>query len=202
MNITKSGYTIVDNFIPTDVANRLYDIWDSENQWDRLDQVRENHYKHVFKFKREELPSESEIYKAKFWRSDALRYNDEVNKIFKDVFVDRISEVVDTDVLNYELSCMKCERGDYYRTHIDGWQGDYNIIYYINKKWSWDWGGLLHVVEDKKDGYFETILPKFNRLVILHNKKFKCPHFVSTVSEYANCPRYTLASWVNLQKDK
>tara|TARA_R110002051_G_scaffold191236_1_gene260011 strand:- start:1618 stop:2226 length:609 start_codon:yes stop_codon:yes gene_type:complete len=202
MDITKSGYTIIDNFLPVDIATRLYEIYSAEENWERQDQYRKDHYKHVFKFTRPELPKETEAYRAKFWRSEALKNNAEINKIYETAFVNRIEDAIKTSVVSHKLSCMKCERGDYYRTHIDGWQGDYNSIFYINKDWTWDWGGLLHVVEDKEDGYFETILPKFNRLVILHNDKFKCPHFVTPVNEYAEYSRYTLASWINLKEQK
>ena len=44
------------------------------------------------------------------------------------------------------------EKGDYYRVHLDGWQGKLNTIYYLNTDWKWDWGGLLHVVKDN-DGF-------------------------------------------------
>ena len=202
MDITKSGYTIIDNFLPVNIAEELYKIYSKEENWQRHDQYRKDHYKHVFKFNRPELPKESESYRAKFWRSDELKQNKEVNKIYETEFVHRIEKNIKSPVTSHELSCMKLTQGDYYRTHIDGWQGKYNSIYYVNKNWTWDWGGLLHVVEDKKDGYFETILPKFNRLVILHNDKFKCPHFVSPVNEYAINPRYTLASWINLKKEE
>jgi Rps23 Pro-64 3,4-dihydroxylase Tpa1-like proline 4-hydroxylase len=128
-----------------------------------------------------------------------LKSNTELNKIYEKEFVHRIQAAIKTSVDNYELSCMKCDCGDYFRAHVDGWQGNFNTIFYANKDWTYDWGGLLHVVEDKDNGYFETITPKFNRLVILYNDKFKCPHFVTPVTEYAQNSRYTLASWINLK---
>lgn len=200
MDITDSGYLVIDDFLPIDLAESIHNIFLQEDDWQRYDQYRKDHYKHVFKFHRDELPNETEAYRAKFWRSDSLKANSDLNEIFKKEFVHRIENAIKTSVNSYELSCMKCEQGDYYRTHIDGWQGDFNIIYYANKDWIYDWGGLLHVVEDKQDGYFETVMPKFNRLVILYNEKFKCPHFVTPVTEYARNARYTLASWINLTK--
>jgi len=200
MDINDKGYTVIDNFLPIEVAKRLYKIYSEEPNWELNVQVRENHYKHVFKFNHPELPHESESYKAKFWRSDELKENIEVNKIYNSYFPDGIKAALDIDVTSYALSCMQMKKGNYYRTHVDGWQGEYNSIFYINQDWVYDWGGLLHVVEDKEDGYFETILPKFNRLVILHNEKFKCPHFVTPINEYALHPRYTLCSWINLNK--
>ena len=199
MDITKSGYLIIDNFLPIDIAESIYQIYSREEDWERQDQYRKDHYKHVFKFNRPGLPTPDESYKAKFWRSDSLKHNSSLNEIYKLEFLHRIENAIQTTVMNYKLSCMKCESGDYYRIHVDGWQGDFNTIFYANKDWTYDWGGLLHVVEDKDNGYFETIMPKFNRLVILYNDKFKCPHFVTPVTEYAQCPRYTLASWINLK---
>ena len=149
----EKGYTIIDNFLPSHVIDKLYKLYQTETDWERLDQYRKDHYKHVFKFDRKELPSSDEAYRAKFWRSDVLKNNKEIIDIYKNEFVHRIESHLDIKMSHYDLSCMKCESGDYYRAHIDGWQGEYNSIFYVNKKWTWDWGGLLHIVEDKENGY-------------------------------------------------
>jgi hypothetical protein len=41
------------------------------------------------------------------------------------------------------------------------------------------------------------IFPKFNRALIMNNtlEKFKFPHFISHVADYAQDPRYTLITF-------
>ena len=75
------------------------------------------------------------------------------------------------------------------------------FIYYINQKWMWDWGGIFHLdtaSEDIDDSdSVVPIFPKFNRALIMNNtlEKFKFPHFISHVADYAQDPRYTLITF-------
>ena len=67
------------------------------------------------------------------------------------------------------------------------------ITFYLNKNWCWDWGGILHIgVEDDS---LNSIFPKYNRLVVHDMKKFRFPHFISPVTDYAKSSRYTIVSF-------
>jgi len=75
------------------------------------------------------------------------------------------------------------------RTHIDDYAGKVGFILYLNRNWSWDWGGLLSIAaaDDLVVEY-----PLFNRLVVIAHEKFRLPHFVSTISEFALNERHTI----------
>ena len=190
------GFAIIDDFLPLDVTEKLIKIYNENVEWKRQEQTREGHYKHVFKFKSDLLPGEDEEYKAKFWRWDYEKGAPDIEAIYKEHFKPSIEKHLNTEIIEYEISCMKMDKGDYYRAHLDGWQGKLNTIYYLKEDWKWDWGGLLHIVEDSDSSDVETIMPKFNRMVILNNEKFRAPHFVTTINEYSKECRSTLCSWI------
>ena len=43
------GYTVIDDFLPTNVAKKIHDLFVSEQTWELKHQVREHHFEHVFK---------------------------------------------------------------------------------------------------------------------------------------------------------
>jgi hypothetical protein len=193
----KDGYVVVDNFLPSDIANRLNEMYRSESEWNQVDQVRERHYTHVFKTKAECLPRDDEKYMAKFGRSKALEGSEEFNKIYNDIIKPTISKALNINLTIFDTRCYRLLPGDLYRTHIDDYAGDVGLIYYINKRWVWDWGGILHVCQDdeKADSSITSVLPKFNRAVLINHKVFRFPHFISSVEQFALEPRYTIISF-------
>ena len=74
--------------------------------------------------------------------------------------------------------CYRLQKGDFIRTHIDDFIGDIGCIYYENKDWIWDWGGIFHFgLEDPNDDSITAVFPKSNRVVFVNHGKFKFPHF-------------------------
>jgi Rps23 Pro-64 3,4-dihydroxylase Tpa1-like proline 4-hydroxylase len=189
------GYTVLDNFLPFEYAKKLQDLYINETSWDRFEQHRQGHYGHVFKTDSIHLPKDDEPYIAKFNRSENLENHIDVQDIFKNYFVPFLKSSSPFDLDKFDVRCYKLDKGDYYRTHIDDYSGNINLIYYINEKWMWDWGGMLNVVDDNNIEFNKQILPKFNRVVLLNNKVFRSPHFVSAVQEYAQFPRYSIVSF-------
>lgn len=189
------GYSIIDDFLPEEDAIKINDLFNSEKSWDHHSQIRKTHFSHVFKTNSPYLPKEDEFYSAKFNRSEELERNTYIQNIFNQKFIKLLDEVSPFELDEYDIRCYKLDKGDYYRTHIDDYNGHVNLIYYVNQKWMWDWGGILSVTSDTDYDFCKQILPKFNRVVLLNNKVFRSPHFVTAVQEYAQNSRFTIVSF-------
>ncbi len=189
------GYTAVDNFLPEKIAREIFDIYSKNKVWELQDQVREAHYQHVFATKNPHLPRPNEIYKARFDRARELEKSEFIQSTFKKYFVPKLNEISKKNLLNYDIRCYRLQPGHFYRTHIDDYVAAVGLNYYLNPEWVFDWGGLLHVASNDDLDFIDTIFPKFNRIVLLNHEKFRFPHFVSTVSEYALKPRYTVIAF-------
>ena len=187
----EKGYVVVDNFLPLSVADKLETLFTAQKDWKYLDQIRENHYKHAFKTDSIFFPDEDDVYLAKFWISNKL-YLD-IENIFNEFFKPKLNEISNSEPLEFDTRCYKLESGDFYRTHVDDYAGIIGSTFYLNKKWCWDWGGILHIGE--KDDSLTSIFPKYNRLIVHDMKKFRFPHFISPVTDYAKCTRYTIVSF-------
>lgn len=192
----EKGYVVIDNFLPEKEANELNALYVAQKEWEIIDQIREKHYQHVFATKSEFLPKGDEYYMARFGRSRELEKTETVNRIYKDFFIPQLNKYSQSELKNFDIRCYNLNAGDFYRTHIDDYAGSIGCVYYLNKRWIWDWGGLLHVTSYEGDADdVQTIFPKFNRAVLLDHKKFKFPHFVSAVSSFAKEPRFSIVSF-------
>ena len=194
-DLNTKGFTCLDNVLPLDLANQLHELYIQEQEWNLLDQVRENHYSHVFKSPNLFLPQEGETYSARFNRSNNLENNEVIKNTFNNFLVPILKGISPFEMSSYDVRCYKLDSGDHYRTHVDDYAGTINMIYYVNKEWRWDWGGILNVLSHDDLEFCESVFPKFNRLVLLNNKIFRAPHFVSTVEKYALNPRYSIVSF-------
>jgi len=185
------GLEVIDNFLPVDVANHLETLYTKDDGWELIDQVRETHYQHVFKNDSEYFPNEDEHYMARFKRSEQLER--EISDIFDEYFKPKLISFSQKKLLEFDTRCYKLDHEDFYRTHIDDYAGTVGCVYYLNKRWCWDWGGILHIGE--RDDELTSIFPKFNRIVIHDMKKFRFNHFISPVANYAKQARYSIVSF-------
>jgi len=194
-NLNTKGFTIIDNVLPLELAEEIYNVYCKETEWNLFNQVRENHYSHIFKSPNPFLPQEGEVYSAKFNRSSNLENLNLIKNTFNNILVPLLKAISPFCVDEFDVRCYKLDKNDYYRTHVDDYAGTINLIYSVNKEWRWDWGGILNVLSHDDLELCESIFPKFNRVVLLNNKVFRSPHFVSSVESFALNPRYSIVSF-------
>jgi hypothetical protein len=198
LNTTKqkydnTGIVIIDDFLDSDTANKLHNLFGECNDFDSIDQVRENHYNTVIKNSVSSLPDVDEVYTAKFNKSTTLNKHP-IFQIFMNEIKSISNSLNDEKIKFYTKPlCYKMNAGNHMRTHVDLYAGEFGYTYYLTKNWKWDWGGIVNYYIEEEDTIY-PILPKFNRLV-LRNEKIKLHHHVSVINEYALENRYTINGW-------
>ena len=194
-DLNNNGFAILDNALPLELANNINEIYTQPNEWEHINQVRENHYSTILKSSNTLLPHHNEHYSAKFNRSKNLELIDIIQNTFNKYFIPLLKKVSPFEMNEFSVRCYKLDKTDYYRSHNDDYAGTVNFIYYVNKEWRWDWGGILNILSHTDEEYCQSVFPKFNRIVLLNNKTFKAPHFVSSVEKFALNPRYSIVSF-------
>jgi len=194
------GYFIIDDFLDLEDAKIFQEFFLNANNWIKYEQAHDGSYgkgkygKYNCNF--EGFPTEKEWYFAKFWRSKQLE--NEIEDTYRRLFSNKLSNLTNTNLGNFDIRCNKLQIGDHYRIHNDGWQSDIGCVYFVNDDWLWDWGGILHM---KIEDTIESIIPRFNRLVVFNNMKFNTFHWVSPVTDWAKYERYSLICF-NSEDDK
>ena len=106
---------------------------------------------------------------------------------------------------NYESHFAVYQTGDFYKKHLDAFQGDNNrklsVVTYLNPEWDADNGGELVLFEatDKNTDWQNTpiltkIAPQFGCTVIFLSEDF--PHEVLPTQQL----RYSIATWFRLNQ--
>lgn len=97
--------------------------------------------------------------------------------------------------LNLILSLTKMPPGGHYRIHNDEYTCRYGFVWYLNKDWKWDWGGLLLTVNEI--GCANVVRPVYNNLIFLeHAKNNNNWHCVTKVESFAKEPRMSIIGFI------
>ena len=101
-------------------------------------------------------------------------------------------------LFSYESHYARYLPGEYYRRHLDSFQGEANrlvsTVLYLNPGWSPDDGGELLIYEPEADESFARVTPSFGTLVTFLSEVF--PHEVLP----ARRTRYSVAGWYRLNQ--
>jgi hypothetical protein len=180
--------TVRRNFLPEAEATELAQLYETATDWATEKQSFVYGGSHLSgggkdkyqSFASDRLPTVGESYYASFDLSPGLTKHPAV-----------LAAVAKIGGSTYR--CYRMGPGQGFRVHIDDYfKGRFSHVLYLNRRWVWDWGGLLHVVsEDGQSG--EVVFPEFNTLATMDYAEKKVPHFASFITSWAREPRYVLA---------
>lgn len=187
-----AGMAVFEQALPALIAEEVRMKFQNA-EYERIDQIREHHYEHVFKTESPFLPKPGEHYIARFWRSRSLESGVFLQQFFVDYLRPTLQDLSGTHSEKVDLRAYKMTDGDQFRVHIDDYAGPVGFIYYLSKNWKWDWGEILMTA--KGDDMVPS-LPKFNQLIVLNHGKSRPPHMVTPVASFAAEPRYMLVGFL------
>lgn len=188
----EDGYLVIDNFLDSNSIEELAIIFNKNNAWERKNQIREKHYDHVFRDSDKLTPDPFEIYSSAFWRSEQLEKDPYLKSLYQENIIKKLELITNNEFKNFDLRCHKMLDGDYYRSHCDDYAADIGLILYLSQNWKYDWGGILNISKNEE---VVSIVPKYNRAVIIWHKDFRLQHCVSHIADYALEPRYSLTTF-------
>lgn len=166
-------------YLPREEADGLRELWDLTRDWARESQESTYGPSHQ-SFSAGGLPQDGESYVASFERSASLEDHQMVRNVV-------------SGLRGTSHRCYRLLAGDGFRVHVDDYFGrSMSHVLYLSPRWEWDWGGLLHVLDDDGERC-EVVLPEMNLLVTTSHEGGRTPHFVSRVAPWAASPRYMLS---------
>ena len=189
----RQGMTIVEEALPLAVAEEARAQFVGA-EYELIDQVRENHYEHVFATHSPYLPKPGEHYLARFRRARNLEAGPFLRPFYAAHIKPVLESISGSRSEKVDLRAYKMIEGDHQRVHIDEYAGPVGFIYYMSKGWKWDWGGLLLTAQGEE---MTASLPKFNQLIVLNHGKARPPHCVTPVTPFAREPRYMLVGFAS-----
>lgn len=188
----ETGFTVVSNAVPHEFALEARQLF-LEANWNKVDQFRPDHFKHVFKTNNPLLPREEEAYIAKFSRAYDLEKDNRMREIVREHIRPILETISLRPARSFDIRALKMDHGDLMRVHIDDYAGDVGFIWYLCSQWIWDWGGILTCAVE--EGKAESAIPQFNQLVVINHSQRRVPHWVTPIADYAKESRLTIVGF-------
>lgn len=185
------------NIFPNKIAEEIHEKFVKETKWERIEQVREKHYSHVFKNDSSFLPDEDEKYLSSFFRSDKLSQDDLISKCINNHIIKKIEKDYNKKISNIDIRCHYFGVGDFFRIHFDNYAGSLAVTINLSKNWKWDWGGFLCVPYGDNYENLSCLFPEWNSMNILDNTLDFSPHFVTPIQNFAKGKRYTITIFIS-----
>jgi Rps23 Pro-64 3,4-dihydroxylase Tpa1-like proline 4-hydroxylase len=185
------------NIFPPKVVEKIYLLFRKNKNWNKINQFKPKHYSHVFKSKSFFLPDSSEVYIAKFFKSEKLSRNKFILEALQNYIYPKIEKIFKFNITVTDVRCHKFNNNDFLRTHFDDYASSYAVTINLNKNWKWDWGGLLCVPYGKNFSRLHSLAPMWNTMNVLTSNNIKrSPHFVTSLQPFVKKPRYTITIFI------
>jgi len=184
------------NFVPDDITLRVRQrLLDSRNYTDARQCAwfpydKDNIHKADF------IPND-DYYTAVWEEHYEIKTDKDVECVVENYVKPKIFELTGfSDFKRCFLSITRMPSGGHYRLHRDNNHADFGFVWYLNKNWKYDWGGLLITVN--KDGTASVKRPIYNNLIILDHRfsNFDNWHFVNRVEHHAKEPRMSILGFL------
>jgi len=193
----KEYYFILENFLDDNFINEIYKTITTEDKWlyttnrgnekikhnnnliERRNTAYEMYDRGSFSYSKYEYENELLLKNIELILTDKKTL-----KLVSDIVGENISNVMDIFISKYE-------KGDFLSEHTDKTLGKYAFMIYLNKNWDKNCGGNLNVI--KNDETFDTLIPKYNRLVLMDIYSENRPHFIEKV--VCDESRYAITGW-------
>lgn len=199
------GFFYVDHFLPEATAQRLLEKCEQIRFWDKIEQTRDHYRKGgPFACQASLLPTEEDLYSKKNETSNAFDRDIEWQGIFRNEILTQIENAFKCKIAQPIFMLQKYSVGSYSRIHTDDYRNgvehvDIGFIYYLNRRWVWDWGGLLLACTRPTSEEMLAIAPKHNRITII-NHQMRPPHAVTPVTDWAKEARYGLTGFLGCDR--
>ncbi len=209
-------YLRIENFLEDEFAHQLYTCLNQDVPWGiacRLDgepqtfldcdDLKDLPKKHREKFKKQINQPFQFIYGTYMMvtayierRHPELLLNSVLEWLNTPATIQYFRQLTQNDaVIKINAQATRYTSGQFLTQHNDEHHEEGRLYAYViglSKDWNPDWGGLLHIL-DEKGHIVKTLIPQYNSLSI-----FKVPqnHFVSYVTPFAQNPRLSITGWL------
>lgn len=196
-NFENRYYNITENFLEDDYIDNIYDKITSIDHWvyttnNGNEKIKNNNNKKEREKNSFKLYNNNKFSYSKYeYDDDELikdieRYltSENILKIVSEKTGEKLVKVMDIFISKYE-------KNNFLSKHTDRTLGKYAFMIYLNKSWDKNCGGNLNII--KNDNTIDTLIPKYNRLVLMDIYSEERPHFIDEV--ICDKSRYAITGW-------
>lgn len=194
----KKYYIVQNNFLNVNLINKIYTTIISEDKWIYTTNIGNKKIKHNNDITNRKIKAK-EMFNEGLFAYSKNEYDDNADilkeikkKLTEKNTLDFISSLVDQKITKImDIFISKYGKGDFLSEHTDNTLGKYAFMIYLNKSWDISCGGNLNII--KNDKSIDTIVPEFNKLILMDVYSELTPHYIDEV--ICKQDRYAITGW-------